>query len=119
MTIILTKDNIGKSYKTRGGWRAILVNVYNDGSAMVYHIGNIDDTEGHSANGTCAGRNQFDLIEEWKEPRTLDIKISVDFERSIISVYRPHPFTAAIYDYNCDELFGDRIKTVTITEGEE
>lgn len=69
------KLELHKAYKTRGGWRAVVVKFHPETqSYLVWHdTPGRDDTVGHSVNGYYEGTpvhpgttpESYDLIEEW------------------------------------------------------
>lgn len=72
------KFEIGSQWKTRGGWRAVVVD--NEGRYItVWHKKAGEDILLHYMNGrlqsSCPG--DFDLIEPWVEPKVHDVWINV------------------------------------------
>ncbi len=65
------KLEVGKSYKTRGGWKAVVYK-YSDPTYCVVHYGNGHDETTpiwHYKDGCCnLGCQIYDLIAEWEEP---------------------------------------------------
>ena len=67
-----------KPYKTRGGWKAVVVDINKVGNLIVWHE-KIDSTAEHKEDGTDVDHNDsYDLISEWFEPikRTVYIALS-------------------------------------------
>lgn len=68
---------IGSQWRTRGGWRAVVVSVDNNGGLVVWH--ERDYTRYQLKDGRFHGLsdNSHDLIEKWKEPRTGELFVNV------------------------------------------
>ncbi len=72
----MTKFTIGSQRKTRGGWRAVVVELLDNNQILVWHGGGyrdqIHDSHGLNLKGDDDTYNSpekdFDLIEPWVEP---------------------------------------------------
>lgn len=71
----MSKFEVGSQWKTRGGWRAVVVDLRRDVTDVVlaYHP-SMSDAVGHRSNGktyrisgVCSDDDR-DLMEPWKEP---------------------------------------------------
>lgn len=60
-----------KAYKTRGGWKAVVVmdNTATSGTFLVWHGMGPKETKEHMGNGKrpFLGEDDGDIIEEWRE----------------------------------------------------
>ena len=67
------KLELHKAYKTRGGWRAVVVNTCEDGRFLVWHEEDYDSWY-HEPDGRFDAyeRPDYGLIEEWKEPEVFE-----------------------------------------------
>lgn len=66
----MNKYEIGTQWKTRGGWRAVVVDVLNIGF-VAYHsmvLNNRSGTIQHDTDGKGYNDRVYDLIEPWPEP---------------------------------------------------
>jgi hypothetical protein len=70
------KIEVGKYYKTHSGNKAFIGYKINKGASYPL-VGHIENTNGEyyercnwCLNGSVANRNDYDLIEEWKEPKS-------------------------------------------------
>lgn len=72
------KFKTGSQWKTRGGWRAMVVDVH-IGCPVVWHSreGNVFQ---HTPYGALAGKDDYNLISEWVEPikRTFWVNVYCD-----------------------------------------
>jgi len=77
------KFEIGQQFKTRGGWRAVVVDVYDDGCIRVWHnsLQQGGEVYSHSKSGRFCipgtDISYYDLIETWKEPRKGTVWVNV------------------------------------------
>lgn len=68
----MTKFTIGSRWKTRGGWRAVVVDAHDDG-LRVWHSysGGCNDCNRLGVDDCLYSRaRDYDLIEPWVEPKT-------------------------------------------------
>ena len=77
------KLEVGKQYKTRGGWRCVVV----DGkdSAGYYAVWHLKSREvnAHKQNGEHymnTVRKDYDIISEWVEPKTHTVWVKLQRE---------------------------------------
>lgn len=80
----MNKFEIGTQWKTRGGWRAVVVAEINDGQLLVWHrvcVEQVHDTHGHNLRNNGEKYNSpaedFDLIEPWKDPIEHEVWINM------------------------------------------
>jgi hypothetical protein len=69
------KLEVGKQYKTRGGWRCVAVTLSQEG-VNVWHE-QTDATWRHLRNGGFTLKNDHDIIAEWTEPKTGEFWVNV------------------------------------------
>jgi len=71
---------IGTQWKTRGGWRAVIVQWEDEGSLNAWHEMKSEvmhDDSGNCCEGDKYGANDYDLIEPWKEPREGEVWVNI------------------------------------------
>ncbi len=116
------KLEVGKQYKTRGGWRCVVVDVDEFDNFVVWHKpknklhGVFDSIEQeHQKNGKAIGGLvsgcDRDIISEWVEPKTYEVWVGLG----------EHGCPYASTDRDTLHSYGARkiaIKKITITEGE-
>lgn len=114
MIIKLTKDSIGKSYKTRKGTRAVVVQY--DGLVGVYHYSD-GLVRYHYDDGTIDSeqfKTHLDLISEWKEPLSVSVRVYANFEDGNILVCVPDGYR--VIRFYPDAEKHPPWKEITITE---
>ena len=100
------KIELYRPYRTRGGWKAVVVEkMYKDHGYIAYHE---KDEKGymHQMNGKTFSPD-YDLVEEWKEPRTETGYVYMD--------------TRGCLQISCVPVINSHVlaqKEITITEGE-
>ena len=76
----MNKFEIGSQWKTRGGWRAVVVDIQEDETHpfIAWHSKH-DETWGHMACGVFEKDivGIYDLIEPWSEPRELEAVLHI------------------------------------------
>lgn len=80
----MSKFTIGSQWKTRGGWRAVVVE-HDTKYMRVYHS-NCKSAIGHEPNGRLSDSGNDaaeDLIEPWPEPRTGTVWVHVRVEEGV------------------------------------
>ena len=67
------KLEVGKQYKTRGGWRAVVVDTYKDGF-KVWHSKDNMIGQNHITGNVFGAMDNLpaDLVEEWQEPEVIE-----------------------------------------------
>ncbi len=106
------KLEVGKQYKTCGGWRCVVVD-NSGGYFAVWHLKS-REVEAHRETGhhymMNSELNDYDIISEWAEPKTHTVWIGLyDFSgkiRPCLHLDKPRKENAV------------SIKKITITEGE-
>ena len=85
------KFTIGSQWKTRGGWRAVVVtNPDYAYKIAVWHDSGMQEARLHHLDGTCFfDKSEFELIEPWVEPRKIKISkwINVYADQSVFNLY--------------------------------
>ena len=83
-----TKYPIGSQWKTRGGWRAVVIRL--DDNAIIVAQDNPNHCEimRHKNDGTTK-YEKYDLIEPWKEPRTKEVWVYWTKEGFVHAAERP------------------------------
>lgn len=111
----MTKENkfaVGTQWKTRGGWRAVVVNNSMLDGFWCWH-GNPNTTQPHHKDGRGHyNKGDYDLIEPWTEPRVFEIVIEVRRDGSVTLENDGY-----IFD-QCSLENPIARKKITITEGE-
>jgi hypothetical protein len=106
------KPEVGKQYKTRGGWRCVVVDKDSDGEFLVWHK---DDNETwfHIENGKFDSDDDSDndIIAEWSEPKTHEVWVSLYSDSKGLYPMSWHP-----KPNRTDDMLA--LKKITITEGE-
>ena len=126
----MSKFEIGSQWKTRGGWRAVVVDDKLNTQDPLYPVnvwhsgGDEEETMRHTASGlTFASRDNdeyemwpegrnYDLIEPWKELREFEVVIDLD--------RNGQPLAYLAQDYTSSVVISNPIATkrITIKEGE-
>ena len=67
------KLEVGKQYKTRGGWRAVVVSEEKDGF-KVWHSKDNMIGQNHITGNVFGAMDNLpaDLVEEWQEPEVIE-----------------------------------------------
>ena len=125
----MNKFTIGSQWKTRGGWRAVAVGVFEDGGLLAAHDinGRLHETEliAHCNYGMYSGDlRKYDLIEPWAEPIVHDGWVNVIKDNGVVRLGVLHEskekcnFDGRVY--KCNGLLPDIIACVRFkfTEGE-
>jgi len=73
----MNKFEIGTQWKTRGGRRAVVVAMYDDGSGFKAWHSEEGWTRAHSMDGSRIHPDDYDLIEPWSEPRKGEFWVNV------------------------------------------
>ena len=85
------KFKIGSQWKTRGGWRAVIVG--QDGSACPVNVWHSDSdrTECHFSSGALelTSDNASDLMEPWTEPEKGTVWVNIYDDGSVVHTSRP------------------------------
>jgi hypothetical protein len=80
------KFKIGSVWKTRGGWRAVVVD--NNGKYVTVWHKKKRDVLLHNQDGTlCDCPGDFDLIEPWVEPKVRDVWVNVHEDSATAFLY--------------------------------
>lgn len=115
--IKLDKNSIGKSYKTRCGRRAIVVEITDNGShPVIAHIVGLNSYSFKTNGSYDRGTHNLDIISEWSEPRTVDIKIAVDWVTNSVCIWDSGYFNVHDNPRNKDRY--QKFIDVTIIEEE-
>jgi hypothetical protein len=105
------KLEVGKQYKTRGGWRCVVVEDRGGGNFTVWHSKD-ETTKWHIVCGLYnifKGINE-DIIAEWSEPKTHEAWVALQiFDNKQV---------ACIYQTKISKNGILALKKITITEGE-
>lgn len=76
-------------YRTRGGWKAVPVEILDNRSLKVWHS-QIAETLIHIQDGRCRLLRNYDLTEEWKEPVVHEAWVNVYNEgRGVLGAVHP------------------------------
>jgi hypothetical protein len=133
------KFEIGSQWKTRGGWRAVVVNIensglvvwhsdkstahyhYRDGSyCHIVHYKRSTECEERD-NGDYLHKRDEDLIELWKEPREFEVDVKVTIMPSGMPQAEIVPVKIKNFKPNDEVRFEPKLvatKRITIKEGE-
>ena len=82
----MTKENkftIGSQWRTRCGWRAVVVDI--EGELLRVWHDKFDSNIWHKIDGRIYGGidKDYDLIEPWKEPRTGEVLVSIGIDGGV------------------------------------
>jgi len=72
------KLELYKPYKTRGGWKAVVVDQLDDDIVWVWHNKDKTARPHHSATGSPNYKPSYDIIDEWHEPRQWYVWVEVE-----------------------------------------
>jgi len=72
------KLELHKAYKTRGGWKAVVVNQFDDDNFLVWHEEDGDVRPHGQASGKTHTDYDYDIISEWHEPRQWQVWVEVE-----------------------------------------
>lgn len=111
MTLTL---EVGKQYKTRGGWRCVVVDKakyvtvwHSKTNSIIEHF-----TDGYRSN---IQRMDYDIISKWVEPKVHEVWVGIDkINYSIGEQF--NPFVIYSKPNASSSLIG--LRKITITEGE-
>jgi len=106
------KLELYKPYKTRGGWKAVVVDQLDDDIVWVWHNKDKTARPHHSATGSPNYKPSYDIIDEWHKPRQWDVWIAIEEREEGLAV-SPYGSAPNITD-NKKAIAGP----FTITEGE-
>ena len=85
---------VGTQWKTRGGWRSVIVDVYDDGAYRAWHDIGVGDlclnytAAEHLVSAKTGEATAYDLVELWTGPkplRTIDVDVHVYFDENGVS----------------------------------
>ena len=106
------KLELYKPYKTRGGWKAVVVDVNEIGDFVVWHEEGGKTTPHDSASGKSYKGGHYNIVEEWHEPRQWKVWIAIEEREEGL----------AVSTYGSAPNITDNKKAIagpfTITEGE-
>jgi hypothetical protein len=109
------KFPIGSQWKTRGGWRAVVVSHSSNSCLRVWHENREKDTTVHYPNGRFATRvdDGADLIEPWTEPKKGEFWVNVYEKEDVEGIF----YSREVADRS---ITGYRLACVKVswTEGE-
>ena len=91
--MIENKFKVGSQWKTRGGWKAIILDIKKDSGKEPYlkvlHYVN-EFIIAHNIDGTVDESDKYDLIEPWKEHRKGEFWVNVYDDKHCGIVTIPH-----------------------------
>jgi hypothetical protein len=103
------KLEVGEQYRTRGGWRCVVLRTDKLGSYMAWHDSN-DEFVWHEPDGGYkyhTGEHDHDIIAKWEDPKTHTYWVILnDLGYPAVSDLRP------------EVLWGKGMSKVVIVEGE-
>lgn len=90
----------GSIWKTRGGWKAVVVDTAGDGDILVYHTKTMYIL-GHDEHGVNSSElTDYDLISPWTEPRSGEFWVNVyNYHGDIIRIMTDKKAEKRDFDY--------------------
>lgn len=77
----MSKFEVGSQWKTRGGWRAVIVTMRDKENGFDVFHEHEECIWGHESEGAYAGdetsERNYDLIEPWTEPKSGEVWVNI------------------------------------------
>jgi len=116
------KLEVGRQYRTRDGWRCVVVLKREDGFD-VWHAGG-ENVWSHWSNGEFAQSEgerhmvDFDIIEEWTEPQVYEASLVLDTDGNIYGSEYPRKELEVLLAHEIRITIDGDKKTIEFVEGE-
>lgn len=112
------KLEVGKQYKTRGGWRCVVLKKYKNAGLLVWHEEGVEGIVLQKSSGKVHfdDMSDHDIISEWQEPKTHKVCVEVYKDCFDDTNILLHQTISAAEDSKCDKMLATKI--IEITEGE-